>query len=81
MYTVIRVSFEINTPDFLQISVRATGESTISFSCMLQCRINLVPANGVPTVGENKMTVGVGTVGIKGDMAFQNAALATYTSY
>ena len=75
---MIRVSFEINTPDFLQSSVKATGESTISFSCMLQCRINLVPANGVPTMGENKITVGVGTVG---DMAFQNAALATYTSY
>ena len=76
MYTVVLVSFEISTPDFLQVSVKATGESTISFRCMVQCRINLVPANGVPIVGEDRMTVGVGTVhGKNRRLAFQNTAL------
>ena len=78
MYTVIRVSFEISTPDFLQVSVKATEESTISFRCMVQYRINPVPACGVPIVGEYKMTVGVGTVGRKGDIAFQSTALHTF---
>ena len=72
------MSFEISTPDFLQVSVKATGESTISLSCMVQCKINPVPARGVPTMGEYKMTVGVGTVGRKGDIAFQSTALHTF---
>ena len=59
---MIRVSFEISTPDLLQNTVKVTGESTVSFSCMLQCKINLVPAYCVPTIGDNKVTVGVGTV-------------------
>ena len=62
MCTVIRVSFESSIPDLLQNTVKVTGESTVSFSCMLQCKINLVPPYGVPTVGDNKVTVGCGTV-------------------
>ena len=61
-YTVVRVSFKISTPDLLQNTVKVTGESTVWFSCMVQCRMNLLPAYGVPTVGEAMVTVGVGTV-------------------
>ena len=59
---MVRVSFEINTPDLLQSTVKVTGESTVWLSCMAQCRMNLLPAYGVPTVGESMVTVGVGTV-------------------
>ena len=61
LYTVVRVSFKISTPDLLQNTVKATGESTVWFSCMVHCRMNLLLAYGVPTVGENIVTVGVGT--------------------
>ena len=59
---MVRVSFEISTPDLLQNTVKATEESTVWFSCMVQCRMNLLPAYGVPTVSEDIVTVGVGTV-------------------
>ena len=58
---MVRVSFEINTPDLLQSTVKVTGESTVWLSCMVQYRMNLLPAYGVPTAGENMVTVGVGT--------------------
>ena len=62
MYTVIRVSFEISIPDLLQSTVKVTGESTVWLSCMVQCRINLLPAYGVLLVSESMVIVGVGTV-------------------
>ena len=62
LYTVVRVSFKISTPDLLQNTVKATGESTVWFSCMVHCRMNLLPAYGVLTEGEDMVTVGVGTV-------------------
>ena len=61
-YTVVRVSFRISTPDLLQNTKKATGESTVWFSCMVQCRTNLLPAYAVLFVGETMVTVGVGTV-------------------
>ena len=61
-YTVVRVSFRISTPDLLQNTKKVTGESTVWFSCMVQCRMNLLPAYGVLSVGETMVTVGVGTV-------------------
>ena len=61
LYTVFRVSFKINTPDLLQNTVKVTGESTVWFNCMVQCRMNLLPTYGVPTEGEDIVTVGVGT--------------------
>ena len=61
----MRVLFENSMPDFLQNSVNVTGEFTTWLSCILQCRMNLLPAYGIPTVGENRLTAGVGTVGRK----------------
>ena len=61
-YTVVRVSFRISTPDLLQNTKKVTGESTVWFSCMVQCRMNLLPAYAVLFVGETMVTVGVGTV-------------------
>ena len=58
---MVRVSFEINTPDLLQSTVKVTGESTVWLSCMVQCKMNLLPAYGVPTEGECMVTVGLGT--------------------
>ena len=59
---MVRVSFEISIPDLLQNSVTVTGESTVWLSCMVQCRINLLPAYGVLLVSESIVIVGVGTV-------------------
>ena len=59
---MIRVSFEINTPDLLQNSVTVTGESTAWFSSMVQHKLNLLPACGVPTLHECRVTIGIGTV-------------------
>ena len=58
---MVRVSFEISTPDLLQSTVKVTGESTVWLSCMVHCRMNLLPAYGVPTAGGSMVTVGVGT--------------------
>jgi len=59
----MRVSFQNGMPDFLQNSVKVTGEFTAWLSCIVQWRMNLLPAYGKPTVGENRLTVGVGTGG------------------
>ena len=59
---MVRVSFEISTPDLLQNTVKVTGESTVWFICIVQCRVNLLPAYGVLLFDENIVTVGVGTV-------------------
>ena len=59
---MVRVSFKISTPDLLQNTVKAAGESTVWLSCMVQSRMNLLPTYGVLTVGEDMVTVGVGTV-------------------
>ena len=61
LYTVVCMSFKICTPDLLQNAMKVTGESTVWFNCMIQCRMSLLPAYGVPTVGENIVTVGAGT--------------------
>ena len=56
------MSFEISIPDLLQSTVKVTGESTVWLSCMVQCRINLLPVYGVLLVSESMVIVGVGTV-------------------
>ena len=58
---MVRVLIKISNPDLLQNTMKATGESTVWFSCMVQCRMNLLPTYDVPTVGEDMVTVGVGT--------------------